>query len=163
VNVLFVCMGNICRSPTAHGVFQKLVKDQHLNDSIGIDSAGTYAYHAGDKPDSRACAAAANRGYDLNIIRARKIEEEDFLRFDYVLAMDLGVKQDLLALCDSKYTKKVKLFSYYATKSKNKEVPDPYYGGLSGFETALDLIEEASAGLLKFINVNHSLEFKKHK
>ena len=158
VNVLFVCMGNICRSPTAHGVFEKHVNDHLLHHLIRIDSAGTYAYHAGEKPDPRACAAAANRGYDLNKIRARKVEESDFLQFDYVLAMDNDVKQDLLAMCDENDKKKVRLFLDYSKASKNKEVPDPYFGGLNGFETALDLIEEASRSLLQYIKVYHSLE-----
>lgn len=151
-------MGNICRSPTAHGVFKKIVYDQLLHNHIGIDSAGTYAYHAGEKPDPRARAAAANRGYNLNKIRARKVEVSDFLRFDYVLAMDNDVKQDLLSMCEDSNKKKVRLFLDFSKKSKNKEVPDPYFGGLSGFETALDLIEEASNSLLQFIKANHSLE-----
>lgn len=158
ISVLFVCMGNICRSPTAHGVFQKLVVEHSMQNLIGIDSAGTYAYHAGEKPDPRARAVAASRGYDLNKIRARKVTQSDFDIFDYVLAMDRDVKQDLLAICDKSDLNKVGLFLDYSKKTNKNEVPDPYYGGLSGFETALDLIEDASQGLLQFLKANHSLK-----
>ena len=158
VNVLFVCMGNICRSPMAHGVFQKLVLEQSLQQVIGVDSAGTYAYHQGEQPDSRARAAAARRGYDLGHLRARKVNASDFSKFDYVLAMDNENRQDLLALCAENQKSKVRLFLNFARDAETREVPDPYYGGLNGFETVLDLAEDASRGLLEYIRRYHSLE-----
>ena len=160
INVLFVCMGNICRSPTAHGVFQKLVEEQSLHNLIRIDSAGTYAYHAGERPDPRARTAAAKRGYDLSKIKARKIDVSDFLQFDYVLAMDNENREDLLELCEKNQKRKIKLFLEFAKGSKNREVPDPYFGGLNGFETVLDLIEDASHGLLEYIKKTHSLKIE---
>ncbi len=153
-----MCMGNICRSPTAHGVFQSFVTSQSLQESIGIDSAGTYAYHAGEKPDPRARAAASKRGYDLNNIRARKVTPSDFLDFDYILAMDNENKRDLLDICEHKHKHKIKLLLDFSKKPKVREVPDPYYGGTNGFETVLDLIEGASQELLEYIKIKHSLE-----
>ena len=155
--MLFVCMGNICRSPIAHGVFKKFVEEQSLHEVIGIDSAGTYAYRIGDRPDPRARSAAAKRGYDLSKLKARKVDDSDFLQFDYVLAMDNENRQDLLELCEDSNKSKVRLFLEFASDFKLKEVPDPYYGGLNGFETVLDLVEDASRGLLEYIKVNHSL------
>ncbi len=157
VNVLFVCMGNICRSPTALGVFQKLVHEASLQHVIGADSAGTYAYHAGEMPDPRAIAAAKKRGYDLSRIQARKVETLDFERFDYVLAMDNDNKQDLLEICGENHKKKIRLLLEFLRRSRVKEVPDPYYGGKRGFETVLDLVEEANRELLEFIKTMHSL------
>jgi len=155
IKVLFVCMGNICRSPTAHAVFQKFVDDIGLNEVIEIDSAGTYGYHIGKKPDSRATSAAANRGYDLSVLRARKIEQSDFEKFDYLLAMDSENYEDLESKCDRQYKHKIKLFLEFAPHVEVQEVPDPYYGGLKGFEAVLDLVEDASKGLLKHIKLEH--------
>lgn len=155
VNILFVCMGNICRSPTAHAVFQKFVDDNELNEAIKIDSAGTYGYHIGKKPDSRASAVAIKRGYDLSSLRARKVEHEDFEHFDYVLAMDDENYADLITLSQSDqkqdHKHKIKLFLDFAVQSNVREVPDPYYGGSKGFEMVLDLVEDASKGLLAHI------------
>lgn len=150
-------MGNICRSPTAHGVFQKFVEEQSLHHVISVDSAGTYAYHTGDPPDSRARAAAANRGYDLSKIRARKVTASDFLKFDYLLAMDNENKRDLLERCKEEEKARIRLFLDFSVNLKTTEVPDPYYGGSNDFEVALDLIEEASHGLLEHIKAKHPL------
>ncbi|WP_455202375.1 low molecular weight protein-tyrosine-phosphatase [Kaarinaea lacus] len=156
VNVLFVCMGNICRSPTAEGVFSRLVEDAGLLDKIGIDSAGTHAYHVGEPPDPRAQKSALVRGVDISQLRARRAVSEDFERFDYVLAMDYDNLEKLRSICDPEYDTKLGLFLEYASHSDVKEVPDPYYGGPLGFERVLDLIEDASSGLLKTILERHS-------
>lgn len=150
-SVLFVCMGNICRSPTAEGVFRKHVIDAGLGERIIVDSAGTHAYHSGESPDRRALAAAERRGYSLAGITARRVRESDFAEFNYILAMD---EYNLIALkeaADASSRDKVRLFLDYIADSKVSEVPDPYYGGSSGFERVLDLVEEASAGLLDAI------------
>ena len=150
-SVLFVCMGNICRSPTAEGVFRKLVADAGLEHHIDTDSAGTHAYHVGQRPDRRAQAAAERRGFRLDGIRARRVTSEDFARHDYILAMDednLMVLQDVSA--ESRRAK-IQLFLDYAQSTQMREVPDPYYGGSAGFERVLDLVEEAASGLLETI------------
>ena len=149
-SVLFVCMGNICRSPTAEGVFRKVVEDAGMADAIQIDSAGTHAYHTGEPPDRRAQAAASSRGYKLSEIRARRVADEDFVEFDYVVAMD---EDNLFSLKDratEEATTELVLFLEFSASHEN-EVPDPYYGGASGFERVLDLVEEASRGLLEHI------------
>lgn len=148
IKVLFVCMGNICRSPTAHGVFQKMVDDQSLGHLIEVDSAGTHAYHVGEAPDPRAQAAARRRGVELNTLRARKAKADDFEVFDYILVMDDDNYQNLELICPPGHEEKLRLFLEYAPAVREREVPDPYYGGDSGFERVLDLIEVASEGLL---------------
>ncbi len=156
VKVLFVCMGNICRSPTAEGVFHKLVKDQSLDDTISVDSAGTHAYHVGESPDRRAQASAKNRGIDLSIQVARQFVASDYEEFDYILAMDNSNLLDMQALNSGNGKAKLSLFlDYSPISTKIKEVPDPYYGGERGFENVLDLIESASIGLLDDIKANH--------
>lgn len=155
VKVLFVCMGNICRSPTAHGVFLKMIEDQSLAHLIEVDSAGTHAYHIGKAPDPRAQAAAARRGIDLTGLRARKVRAEDFEWYDYILAMDHDNYACLELICPTGHEKKLRLFLDFATDQPEREVPDPYYGGESGFEKVLDLIETASAGLLEEIRRRH--------
>ena len=157
VKVLFVCMGNICRSPTAQGVFEKLVSDAALAERIIIDSAGTHAYHVGEPPDARATEAAGRRGIDLSTQRARSVSAADFDEFDYILAMDNSNYADLSALCSPGSEAKLKMFLEFATVSGLAEVPDPYYGGSTGFERVLDLIEEAATGLLAEIRQQHSL------
>lgn len=147
-------MGNICRSPTAEGVFQKLVKDQGLDQQIHIDSAGTHSYHIGSAPDNRAQAAARSRDIDLSGLRGRQFTVSDFDEFDYILVMDESNLRDVLALRTGEQGAKVSLFLDYAKDARVKEVPDPYYGGTGGFEYVLDLIEEASAGLLAHIRAN---------
>ncbi len=151
VKVLFVCMGNICRSPTAHGVFQRLVEQTGLHQHIEIDSAGTHAYHIGNPPDSRAQAAALRRGIDLSLQRARRIAADDFKRFDYILAMDQDNLSLLRSACPPHHVHKLSLFLEYAPELKIQEVPDPYYGGATGFEQVLDLVEIASEGLLRHL------------
>lgn len=151
-------MGNICRSPTAHGVFQKIIQQEGLTDRIGIDSAGTYAYHVGKKPDSRAIASASKRGYELSKLRARKVTDEDFEKFDYILAMDEENLADLLVQSNEEHIDKIKLFLEFSKKTQSLEVPDPYYGGAQGFEVVLDLVEEASNGLLAHIKQEHFTE-----
>jgi len=157
VSVLFVCMGNICRSPTAQGVFARLVEDNSLSDIIAIDSAGTHAYHIGERPDARASAAALNRGIDLSSQQARRVSPDDFERFDYVLAMDNDNYEILVESCPSGFESRLRLFLEFAPDLETREVPDPYYGGGSGFERVLDLIEQASAGLLADIRQQHDL------
>ena len=155
VNVLFVCMGNICRSPAAEGVFTRLVEEQGLQDKIGIDSAGTHAYHTGEAPDSRAQKSALERGVDISSLRARKAIAKDFEKFDYVLAMDYDNLSHLESICPEGHEEKLVLFLEFASQSDVKEVPDPYYGGPLGFERVLDLVEDASRGLLDTILENH--------
>ena len=148
VSVLFVCMGNICRSPTAEGVFRHIVKQQGLEEHIHIDSAGTHAYHVGEQPDSRAQQTARTRGIDLSQQRARKVRHDDFEHFDYVLAMDNDNHAILASLCPGDKDECLSLFLDFAKQRPESEVPDPYYGGPQGFEHVFDLVEEASQGLL---------------
>ncbi|HEY5603161.1 MAG TPA: low molecular weight protein-tyrosine-phosphatase [Gammaproteobacteria bacterium] len=156
VNILFVCMGNICRSPTAEGVFTRLVEEAGLLDKIAIDSAGTHAYHVGEPPDPRAQKSALARGIDISHLRARRAVAEDFERFDYVLAMDYDNLQKLQSFCEPRHVSKLHLFLAYGSHDDIKEVPDPYYGGPLGFERVLDLIEDASHGLLQNILEKHA-------
>lgn len=142
-------MGNICRSPTAQGVFEFLVEEASLGEHIDIDSAGTHAYHIGEKPDQRATQAAAGRGIDLSRQRARRVEAADFARFDYVLAMDSSNFDDLAAICPQQHQDKIHLFLEFAEDLSQREVPDPYYGGNHGFERVLDLIEMGARALLE--------------
>ena len=157
VKVLFVCMGNICRSPTAEGVFRRLVQEQGLAQQIEIDSAGTHSYHIGKPPDERAQLAASKRDVDLSDLRARQFRAEDFADFDYVLAMDQANYYDMLALHDGHPPKNFSLFLEYARNHPEQEVPDPYYGGDRGFEHVLNLVEDASRGLLRHIRRQHGL------
>lgn len=150
VKVLFVCMGNICRSPTAEGVFRHMVKQLSAEKEILIDSAGTHAYHVGNPPDARAQDAALKRDIDLSGQRARRVCADDFIEFDYVIAMDESNKYDLLSICPSGYEDRVHLFLDF-TDGDETEVPDPYYGQGRGFEIVLNLVENASDGLLKHI------------
>ncbi|MBX3650734.1 MAG: low molecular weight phosphotyrosine protein phosphatase [Burkholderiales bacterium] len=152
--VLFVCMGNICRSPTAEGVFRHLVESEDMAQHVHIDSAGTHDYHIGNPPDARAQAAAARRGYDLSPLRARQVAREDFAAFDYVLAMDEHNRNLLLQQCPPEHHAKVRLFLEFAEGEVPAEVPDPYYDGAQGFEQVLDLVENAARGLLREIKNN---------
>lgn len=152
-SVLFVCLGNICRSPTAHGVFEAKVKAKGLEHQILTDSAGTAAYHVGNPPDRRSGAAASVRGYDLSHLRARQAIVEDFYRFDYILAMDNSNFSDLQAIAPQDGKAELRLFLDYATTVATSEVPDPYYGGDDGFGQVLDLVEAASEGLLDVIEL----------
>ena len=147
-SVLFVCMGNICRSPTAEGVFRHLLDREAPELDVEIDSAGTHAYHIGDQPDRRAQAAAIRRGVDLSTIRARKVSASDFSRFDLILAMDEDNLALLVEYCPPDQRHKLRLFLEYAVESAVENVPDPYYGGANGFEQVLDLVEVAALGLI---------------
>ena len=151
ISVLFVCMGNICRSPTAEGVFRHHVNESGFADRIFVDSAGTHAYHVGEPPDRRAYAAAERRGISLAEINARRVTDDDFERFDYIIAMDVDNQMRLLEQAPDEHRPKVQLFLSYASVSET-EVPDPYYGGAAGFERVLDLVEEASRGLLETLS-----------
>ncbi len=157
VSILFVCMGTICRSPTAEGVCRKLASRAGLEDVLAIDSAGTHDYHVGAPPDRRAAAAAAGRGYDLSALRGRQVSRDDFATFDYVLAMDRDNLANLRRLCPPEHAHKLALFLDHGEASGQREVPDPYYGGAQGFEHVLDLIEDASRGLLCKLEREHGL------
>ena len=153
ISVLFVCMGNICRSPTAEGVFRYFVQQAGLEEQIKIDSAGTHAYHVNEPADRRASAAAERRGYSLNEIRARRIQADDFARFDYIIAMDRLNHVTLVDQADAEHHDKIRLFLEFASAQED-DVPDPYYGGAAGFERVLDLVEEASRGLLETLKAS---------
>ncbi len=155
VKVVFVCLGNICRSPTAEGVFRALVKSEALDGEISCDSAGTGAWHVGQAPDKRMTATALRRGVDLRDLRARQAVAADFDRFDYVIAMDQENKANLSRICPAGMEHKLFRFLEFAPQSARREVPDPYYGGPEGFDLVVDLIEEASRGLLADIRDNH--------
>jgi protein-tyrosine phosphatase len=157
VKVLFVCMGNICRSPTSQAVFEKLVIDAGLVDKIHADSAGTHAYHVDNPPDKRAQAVAKKRGYDLSHLRARRTNALDFEEYDYIVAMDYLNVEHLYEICPPGQEDKVRLLMQFAMNCTEEEVPDPYYGARSGFERVLDLVEEASRGLLAQIRQSHGL------
>ena len=149
LKILFVCMGNICRSPTAEGVLKKKLKDQGLFQGVFIDSAGTHNYHPGSAPDTRTQSHALKRGYDLSTLRARAVIEEDFEKFDWLLTMDWDNRALLEERCPKKYTHKIKGFTEFLQTTQASAIPDPYYGGDQGFEYVLDLIEEASDGLIQ--------------
>jgi len=153
--VLFVCLGNICRSPTAEGVFRGLIASEGLDDQITIDSAGTGSWHIGDPPDPRSQAAARARGYDLSQQRARQVADADFDHFDYVVGMDKRNHADLSMMAGPARRERVHLFLDFAPKTDMTEVPDPYYGDGDGFNHVLDLVEAASRGLLDDIRRNH--------
>ncbi|MFA9441501.1 low molecular weight protein-tyrosine-phosphatase [Uliginosibacterium sp. sgz301328] len=146
--VLFVCTGNICRSPTAEGIARFWARKMGLDGLVEFDSAGTHGYHVGEAPDLRAQRAAAARGYDLAPLRARQVTRKDFADFDYVLAMDEGHLRQLQRMCPPEFRDKVTLFLSHAERFAPGDVPDPYYGGDKGFEEVLDMCEDAVHGLL---------------
>jgi protein-tyrosine phosphatase len=146
--VLFVCTGNICRSPTAEAIFRKLVAEAGMSETILADSAGTHGYHIGEPPDPRSQASAADRGYDLSGLRARRVEPVDFQRFDLIVAMDRGHFTILSRMAEPSAAHKLKLMMSYAEGFEEKDVPDPYYGGPQDFERVLDMLEYAARGLL---------------
>ena len=149
MKILFVCMGNICRSPTAEAMFRHVAREQAPDLKLDIDSAGTHDYHIGEPPDPRAIKAAARRGLVLDDLRARMVADEDFERFDLIVAMDRLNRATLLERAPSRYHERIRLFLEYAADPDLEDVPDPYYGGPTGFEHVLDLVEEASLGLLR--------------
>jgi protein-tyrosine phosphatase len=149
--VLFVCLGNICRSPTAQGVFETLVEQRGLTGVVEVDSCGTGDWHVGSPPDSRAVTAAANRGYDLSRLRARQLQAGDFDVFEYILVMDRTNLEDVRAMCPAAYEGHLGLFLSFAGNSAPDDVPDPYYGAGEGFDQVLDLIESASQGLMRVL------------
>jgi len=155
IKVLFVCMGNICRSPTAEAVFRDYVERAGLSNAIQIDSAGTHDYHIGEAPDTRTQHAARQRGYDLSLLRGRQVEVADFSHFDYVLAMDEGNLAILQRLRPQEATSHLGLFLEFARHHREREVPDPYYGGADGFERVLDMVEDAAEGLLQHLGKRH--------
>lgn len=157
ISVLFVCMGNICRSPTAHGIFERLVSDAGLDQIILVDSAGTHAYHIGNPPDPRSQETALGRGVDLSGQRARKAIREDFEVFDYVIAMDKDNLNNLLALAPQAHREKLHLLLDFAPELGLREVPDPYYGGARGFDRVYDLVSTASEALLAAIRAEHRI------
>ncbi len=145
--ILFICTGNICRSPTAEGVFRALLEQEGFAEQVEVDSAGTTSYHVGSPPDSRTQAAARRRGYDLSVQRARQIQVDDCRYYDYLIVMDSDNDERVRGLCTTE-THKVRRFLEFAPDTDVRDVPDPYYGGEQGFERVLDLIEAASRGLL---------------
>ncbi|MEW6119215.1 MAG: low molecular weight protein-tyrosine-phosphatase [Pseudomonadota bacterium] len=154
VRVLFVCMGNICRSPMAEGMFRKAVRDAGLEAHVEIDSAGTHAYHIGSPPDPRAQQAIRQRGVDISNLRGRKVDEADFERFDYILAMDGDNVDRLMRRAPARHHGKIRRLLSFSRKYPNLDVVDPYYGGPQGFEENLDMIEDAVKGLISDINAN---------
>lgn len=149
IRVLFVCMGNICRSPTAEGVFRRVLRQRSLESRIDADSAGTHGYHEGEAPDQRAQRAAAKRGYDLSGIRSRKVAVQDLDYFDLILAMDRKTLASLRLLCHRvEQADRLKLFMSYSRNFDVDDVPDPYYGSGQGFELVLDMVEDATSGLI---------------
>ena len=147
-SVLFVCMGNICRSPSADGIFRHRLAQTGWRDEVAVDSAGTHSYHIGHAPDERTQAAAQRRGYDLSALRARRVQAGDFERFDWIVAMDNANVAELMARCPAEYRHKIVRLMDFSTRYDATEVPDPYYGGGQGFETVLDYIEDGVDGLL---------------
>lgn len=155
IRVLFVCMGNICRSPTAEAVFRRAVDEAGLNNLIECDSAGTHGYHVGEPPDQRAQQAASRRGYDMSNLRGRKVGKIDFEHFDYVVAMDRRNLSLLEALCPAGHADKLVLYCDFHAEYAGREVPDPYYGGPHGFEQVLDMIEAVSESLVAQLRESH--------
>ncbi len=157
IKVLFVCLGNICRSPTADGIFRGLVQRAGLQSRIEVDSAGTGAWHVGNGPDPRTQRAAEERGYDLSMLRARQAIEADFHEFDLILAMDHANYSELMNLQPNDSKASLRLFLSYDPEAGVEEVPDPYYGGEDGFEQVLDLVENAGEKLLADLIQQHNL------
>ena len=156
VKVLFVCMGNICRSPTAHGVFQALVDEHGLGDSILVESAGTHSYHVGNPPDARSQATARQRGVDLSGLRARRFVSADFTEYDYLLGMDQANIADMGAIKPEGASARLQLMLEYSQQFSQLEVPDPYFGD-DGFELVFEMIDDAALGLLRQIRNEHCI------
>ena len=150
-NILFVCMGNICRSPTAEGVFKKKLTDNLLHTLVYVDSAGTHNYHPNSPPDERSQMHALRRGYDLSALRARQVRHTDFEQFDLLLTMDWDNRALLEERCPPTLQHKIRGFAEFLPTTQASVIPDPYYGGEQGFEHVLDLVEEASDGLMELV------------
>ncbi|MFZ5556809.1 MAG: low molecular weight protein-tyrosine-phosphatase [Pseudomonadota bacterium] len=150
--VLLVCMGNICRSPMAEGVVRHRMAAAELDGRVELDSAGTHGYHVGEPPDPRARQAAARRGYDISGLRGRRVADEDFARFDLILAMDGDNLELLQQRCPPDAGSKLRLFTEFSARWQGQPVPDPYYGGADGFERVLDMIEDAATGLVAHVH-----------
>ncbi len=155
INVLFVCMGNICRSPLAHGLFEDRVKKEGLSERIAVDSAGTHAYHVGEAPDPRSQQTAMCHGIDLSHQRARRVDHPDFEKFDYILVMDRDNYRNLINSSPTEHHHKINLFMGFAPQRSEEEVPDPYYGGPDGFDRVYEMVEAAAAGLMEDIRRKH--------
>ena len=151
IRVLFVCSGNICRSPSAEGVFCKRLNDLGLSDFYLVDSAGTHGFHRGESPDSRSQKVAKARGYDLSALRARQVTYDDFEAFDYILAMDRGHMLELERAAPPSAHDRLHLLMHFAPEATTEEVKDPYYGGPDGFERVLDDIELGVEGLIRHL------------
>lgn len=156
ISVLFVCMGNICRSPMAEGIFAKAAMSAGLSTEIMIDSAGTHDYHVGDAPDPRAQRTALSHGCDISALRGRQVQDNDFERFDYILAMDSQNLNSLKRRANARHHHKIRLLLSFSRRFPNLDVPDPYYGAQAGFDQTLDMVEDAAQGLLKFIQAQRA-------
>jgi protein-tyrosine phosphatase len=159
-SVLFVCMGNICRSPTAEGVFRKLHQELAPQLKLHIDSAGTHDYHVGERPDSRAILAARERDIDISAHRGRVVEPKDFSRFDYILAMDSANLKHLQRLIPADGHANLRLLLEFAEDCAIKEVPDPYYGGTASFDQVLNLTRQGGIGLLTHLCREHGISLR---
>lgn len=148
IRVLFVCMGNICRSPMAQGVLERRLHEEQLADRVVVDSAGTHHYHTGEPPDRRGVAAARRRGIEIGDQRARSVRDDDFMSFDLILAMDADNERKLRAVCPPFYADRIRLVMEFAPELREREVPDPYYVGGEGFEKVLDMLELCMEGLV---------------
>ena len=152
--ILMVCLGNICRSPTAEVVFREKARAEGFDKYLYIDSAGTGSWHIGHPPDERTTQTAIQRGYDMSALRGRQVTREDIEKYDYIFAMDRQNLHDLLALSNPEHREKISLFLHHGNTEQD-EVPDPYYSGADGFELVLDLIEDASGKLLRTLSGKH--------
>lgn len=157
LRVLFICMGNICRSPTAHGIFRHKLAESGLDTAIDVDSAGTHGFHVGGPPDRRAVAILAEQGIDISDLRSRQVTLSDFASFDYIVAMDEDNYEHLRALSPESAVERIHRLMDFAPDFGDGEVPDPYYGGSSGFERVCDLVEAGTEGFLAHLKVRHGL------
>ena len=148
IRVLFVCMGNICRSPMAQGVLEDRLREERVDDRVVVDSAGTHHYHTGEPPDRRGVEAARRRGIEIGHQRARPVRDDDFMNFDLILAMDADNERKLLSICPPFYSDRVRLVMDFAPELREREIPDPYYVGGEGFEKVLDMLELCMEGLM---------------